>query len=83
MQPGNQLKTPANMQVDVREDRYSYLLMFCALLMVRNSRASLAESLELIPLSPRVSDLAGELTGGQNPQARDSQPPAAGAASGN
>lgn len=49
-------------QAKAQQDRYSYLMMFCALMMVRNSRATMSESLRLLPLSPRVSDLAGELT---------------------
>ncbi|MSO20901.1 MAG: hypothetical protein EXQ56_10655 [Acidobacteria bacterium] len=42
-------------------DRYSYLMMFCALMMVRNSRATLAQFLEVHPLSGRVNDFAGML----------------------
>jgi hypothetical protein len=59
-----QTNTISTMQSKVQEDRYSYLMMFCALMMVRNSRATLAETMDMIPLSARVSDLAGELTGG-------------------
>ena len=55
---------PDSMQTKAQQDRYSYLMMFCALMMVRNSRASVAQSLDLVPLSPRVSDLVDELTHG-------------------
>lgn len=66
-----QTSTPDTMQTKAEQDRYSYLMMFCALLMVRNSRATVAESLQMLPLSPRVSDLAGELT--QAPHADNNQ----------
>jgi len=49
------------------DDRYSYLMMFCALMLVRNSRASMHSALDLVPLSPRVSDLAGKLSQAQPP----------------
>lgn len=45
----------------MKEDKYSYLMMFCALLLVRNSRASVSKSLGVVPLSQRVSGLAGEM----------------------
>ena len=57
------------MRAKASQDRYSYLMMFCALMMVRNSRATVAESLQMLPLSPRVSDLAGELS--QTPHSGD------------
>jgi hypothetical protein len=50
-----------------QDDRYSYLMMFCALMMVRNARASMQSALDLVPLSPRVSDLAGKLAQGHLP----------------
>ncbi len=50
-----------DMQTDMQGDRYSYLMMFCALMMVRNSRATLAQFLEVHPLSARVNDFAGML----------------------
>jgi hypothetical protein len=56
-----QATTNITTQSKVQEDRFSYLMMFCALVMVRKSRASLAETMEILPLSQRVSNLAGEL----------------------
>ena len=47
------------------DDRYSYLMMFCALMMVRNARASIHSAMDVVPLSPRVSDLAGKLSQAQ------------------
>ena len=49
------------------DDRYSYLMMFCALMMVRNARASIHSAMDVVPLSPRVSDLAGKLSQAQAP----------------
>lgn len=63
MQATSELST----QAKATQDRYSYLMMFCALMMVRNSRATVAESMQMLPLSPRVSDLAGELTQAAQP----------------
>ena len=45
------------------ENRQSYMMLFCALLLVRNSKATLAESLKLVPLAGSARDLAGELAG--------------------
>jgi hypothetical protein len=66
-----QATTESTMQAQANHDRYSYLMMFCALMMVRNSRATVAESLQMVPLSPRVSDLAGELA--HTPHSTDDQ----------
>jgi hypothetical protein len=50
-----------------REDRVSYVMLFCALLLVRNSKATLEESLRLVPLEGNAKDLAGELSAGLRP----------------
>ena len=42
------------------EDRVSYVMLFCALMLVRNSRASLEQSVALVPLSGGVKHLVGE-----------------------
>ena len=44
-----------------REDRVSYLMLFCALLLVRNSKATLQESMRIVPLVGSAKDLAGAL----------------------
>ena len=44
-----------------REDRVSYVMLFCALLLVRNSKATLQESMRIVPLVGSAKDLAGEL----------------------
>ena len=44
-----------------REDRVSYLMLFCALLLVRNSKATLQESMQIVPLEGSAKALAGEL----------------------
>ena len=43
------------------EDRVSYVMLFCALLLVKNSRASLEQSLALVPLSGGAKHLVGEI----------------------
>ena len=43
------------------EDRVSYVMLFCALMLVRNSRASLEQSVALVPLSGGVKHLVGEI----------------------
>ena len=44
-----------------KEDRQSYFMLFCALLLVRNSKASLEQSMNLVPLTGSAKHLAGEL----------------------
>jgi len=44
-----------------REDRVSYVMLFCALLLVRNSKATLEESMRIVPLVGSAKDLASEL----------------------
>ena len=43
------------------EDRVSYVMLFCALLLVKNSRATLEQSMSVVPLSGRAKHLAGEM----------------------
>ncbi len=42
-------------------ERESYMMLFCALLLVKNSKATLAESVKLVPLTGSAKSLAGEL----------------------
>jgi hypothetical protein len=49
------------------EDRESYMMLFCALLLVRSSKATLAESMKLVPLSGSARHLAGELASHTTP----------------
>jgi hypothetical protein len=44
-----------------KEDRQSYMMLFCALLLVRSSKATLEESMKLVPLVGSAKHLAGEL----------------------
>ena len=44
-----------------KQDRQSYVMLFCALLLVRNSKATLEESMKLVPLTGSAKSLAGEL----------------------
>ena len=45
----------------MKEEQVSYMMLFCALLLVKNSRATLAQSLKVVPLAGRAKSLAGEL----------------------
>ena len=42
-------------------EKVSYLMMFCALLLVRNAKASLEESLAVVPLGGNAKSLASYL----------------------
>ena len=44
-----------------KEERQSYVMLFCALLLVRNSKATVEQSLKLVPLTGSAKHLAGEL----------------------
>jgi hypothetical protein len=44
-----------------QEDRVSHMMLFCALMMVRNSSATIQQSMQLVPESGRGKDLANEL----------------------
>lgn len=48
-------------QGPVNGERLSYVMLFCALLMVRNSRATLEQAVGIVPLVPNVKHLAAEL----------------------
>ena len=50
-----------------KEERESYMMLFCALLLVRNSKATLEESMRLVPLVGSAKNLAGELAGHCSP----------------
>ena len=43
------------------EDRVSYVMLFCALIMVRNARATVEQSLAVVPLTGAAKRLAGEM----------------------
>ena len=43
------------------EERHSYVMLFCALLLVKNSKATLEQSMNLVPLTGSAKHLAGEL----------------------
>jgi hypothetical protein len=45
------------------DDRVSYVMLFCALLLVKNAKATLAESMQVVPLEGSAKELAGELVG--------------------
>ena len=42
------------------DDRVSYVMLFCALMMVRNAQATIGQSLEVVPLNGGAKRLAGE-----------------------
>jgi hypothetical protein len=43
------------------DDRLSYVMLFCALMMVRNAHATVEQSLEAVPLKGAAKRLAGEM----------------------
>jgi hypothetical protein len=45
------------------DERQSYMMLFCALMLVRNSKATVEESLKVVPLVGSAKSLAGELAG--------------------
>jgi len=45
-----------------RNERISFLILFCALILVKNKAATLDESIAMAPLFGRASLLAGELS---------------------
>lgn len=51
------------------EEQASYLMMFCALLLVRNSRATVEQSMSIVPLAGKAQYLARELSSAAHPWA--------------
>jgi len=45
-----------------RNERTSFLILFCALILVKNDAATLDESMSMVPLFGRASLLTGELS---------------------
>ena len=45
-------------------DTVSYMMLFCAMILVKKNRASLEESMVLLPLSGPAKDLAEYITAG-------------------
>ena len=52
---------PPRKKAPMSGEKVSYLMMFCALLLVRNAKASLEESLAVVPLGGNVKYLASHL----------------------
>lgn len=46
-----------------QEEHLSYIMLFCALLLVRNAQATLKDSIGIVPLFGRTKHLAGEMFG--------------------
>jgi hypothetical protein len=44
------------------EERQSYMMLFCALMLVKNAKATLEQSMKLVPLKGSAKHLAGQLT---------------------
>jgi hypothetical protein len=45
-----------------QDERVSYVMLFCALMLVRNTRATVQQSMEIVPLNGGAKRLAGEIT---------------------
>jgi hypothetical protein len=46
----------------MKEDRVAFLLLFCGMILVKNDKATIAESLSILPLNGSALQLAGELS---------------------
>ena len=57
-------KNPGSEATMIADERVSYVMLFCALMLVRNSKATLEESIRILPLVGSAKHLAGELSGG-------------------
>lgn len=44
-----------------KEERVSYMMLFCALLLVKNGKATMEQSMTVVPLLGGARNLAGEL----------------------
>ena len=42
-------------------EQVSYIMLFCALMLVKNSTATLEQSLSIVPLAGQAKSLTGEL----------------------
>ncbi len=43
------------------DEQFSYIMLFCALMLVKNSKATMEQSLSIVPLGGQAKSLAGEL----------------------
>ena len=46
----------------MREDRLAFLLLFCGMILVKRDKATLAETMAMLPLYGGARLLAGEMT---------------------
>lgn len=46
-----------------KDERVSYVMLFCALLLVKNAKATLEDSVKIVPLKGSAKHLAGKLSG--------------------
>jgi len=45
----------------MEKEQVSYIMLFCALMLVKNSKATLEQSMTVVPLAGKAKCLAGEL----------------------
>ena len=43
----------------MQQEQVSYIMLFCALMLVKNSRATMEQSVTVVPLAGRAKSLAG------------------------
>lgn len=43
------------------DEQVSYIMLFCALMLVKNSKATMEQSLSIVPLAGQAKSLTGEL----------------------
>ena len=57
----NVKRSPPRLEAAVYGDKLSFLMLFCTLILVKNARATMEESLAVAPLGGKAKFLAGEL----------------------
>ena len=51
----------------MRDDRFAFLMMFCGMILVKRNKATLEETMSILPLYGGARQLAGEM-GASGPQ---------------
>lgn len=47
----------------MREDRFAFLLLFCGMILVKKDKATLPETMSILPLCGGARLLAGQMSG--------------------
>ena len=54
---------PLVTEVDMRENRFAFLMLFCGMILVKKDKATLSETMSMLPLYGGARLLAGEMVG--------------------